>query len=354
MTPLIGAKLKEKHATAWLGGLANHLYPGEEVVAITKTDLMRPMCNALAVTNARIVAFYGPEVAAKGIRREISANEIGQIEVQKKFSGQSLIIKSRAGEDLNFGAPPDPDVDLIRGAAEQLTLAGAAPNVLESMAAQHERQGEEAAAWARVEVVGQHPSDKASKVLKDHASPGETPWFVVGAGIKGCFAAFDDRCMIIKVGGMTSLMAGSFGGGRITTFHYTEITGIEYNSGMVTGVLEVLTPSYQGSANKDYWRGTNKGRNADANDPWTLSNTLPLEKTTYQAALPRLNEMRSRIAESKRPTVVVTAPESSRPQPDAGSLSDELTKLAALREQGLLDDAEFQAAKRAALSRHAG
>jgi hypothetical protein len=47
-------------------------------------------------------------------------------------------------------------------------------------------------------------------------------------------------------------MTGSLGGGRITTFHYTEITGIEYNAGMMMGVLEILTPSYQGSGNKDY------------------------------------------------------------------------------------------------------
>ena len=91
---------------------------------------------------------------------------------------------------------------------------------------------------------------------------------------------------MIKVGLATSFMAGALGGGRITTFPFTEITGIEYNAQILSGVLEVLTPSYQGTANKDYWRGTNKSRNADANDPWTLSNTLPLARSTYNAALP--------------------------------------------------------------------
>lgn len=46
------------------------------------------------------------------------------------------------------------------------------------------------------------------------------------------------------------------------TFMFHDVTGIEYNSGMHTGVLEVLTPSYQGSANKDFWRGKNRSRNA--------------------------------------------------------------------------------------------
>lgn len=69
----------------------------------------------------------------------------------------------------------------------------------------------------------------------------------------------------------------------------------------MTGVLEVLTGSYGGGPNKDYWRGTGKSRNADANDPWTQSNTLPLGRLEYQQALPRLNEMRARIAESSDP-----------------------------------------------------
>ncbi|MFC5061570.1 SHOCT domain-containing protein [Actinomycetospora atypica] len=134
----------------------------------------------------------------------------------------------------------------------------------------------------------------------------------------------------------------------MTTFPYAEITGIEYNAGMLTGVIEVLTPSYSGAANEDYWRGTNKSRNADASDPWTLSNTLPLPRDVYQRALPRLNEMRARIGEAKRPTV--TAPQAVTQS--APSIADELTKLAALRDQGVLEDHEFQSAKQRILARH--
>ena len=155
--------------------------------------------------------------------------------------------------------------------------------------------------------------------------------------------------MIIKVGALTSMMAGTFGGGRITTFPYADITGIEYNAGMVSGVLEILTPSYQGTANKDYWRGTGKSRNADSNDPWTLSNTLPMVKSIYQRALPRLNELRAKIAEAKRP-LVIQAPAA----PAQSAMVEELTKLGGLHQQGLLTDAEFVVAKQAVLARHGG
>lgn len=38
-------------------------------------------------------------------------------------------------------------------------------------------------------------------------------------------AAFADRGMIVKGGVLISMMAGSLGGGRITTFPYGEVTG---------------------------------------------------------------------------------------------------------------------------------
>lgn len=141
------------------------------------------------------------------------------------------------------------------------------------------------------------------------------------------------------------MMAGSAGGGRITTFHYRDITGIEYNGGLVNGVLEILTPSYQGTANKDFWRGSGKNKNSDANDPWTLSNTLPLAKLVYQAALSRLNELRDKMTRAKQTTVVIA-------QPSAAGLADELKGLVALHQQGALTDDEFSAAKLAAISRN--
>jgi hypothetical protein len=64
------------------------------------------------------------------------------------------------------------------------------------------------------------PSEKVWQTLRDHALPDEVPWFVIGVGSGGVFAAFADRCMIVKVGNLTAMMAGSTGGGRITTFPY--------------------------------------------------------------------------------------------------------------------------------------
>lgn len=352
MAPVIGAKLKDNTAQVWLGGLAEVMYPGEEVTTVAKTGSVKPLLDGLAVTTARVVAFLGNELTTGGrVKVSISGADIAAVVIQaKRFTGDQLVVTAHDGTETSFGAVLAPDRDLLLGAIGQLAATGVPHDVGQVMAAHTQEAVQVNEAWAQVPVVGGRPTEKAWKAIRDHATPGETPWFVIGAGIKGVFAAFEDRCMIVKTGAMTSMMAGSLGGGRTTTFHYSDITGIEYNSGMLAGVLEVLTASYQGTSNKDYWRGSTKKRNANSDDPWTLSNCLPLDKPLYQKALPRLNEMRARISEVKNPTAAVRPALAPAP-PAGGGLADELVKLAALRDQGILDDHEFQAAKQAAIAR---
>ena len=205
--------------------------------------------------------------------------------------------------------------------------------------------------WPTTAVLGAHLSRKASEAIKDQCHDGD-PWLIlVSAGGAGLLAAWGDRLSIIKTGALTSFMAGALGGQRTATFHLRDITGLEYNSGFANGVLEVLTPSYSGSTNKDYWRGTNSSRNANSDDPWTLSNTLPLSKTEYRAAHAQILELRRRISESKTgdrstpPTQTVPAPST----PERSGVADELSKLAALFEAGVLSSEEFSQAKQKVL-----
>jgi hypothetical protein len=163
----------------------------------------------------------------------------------------------------------------------------------------------------------------------------------------GALIAFEDRCVIAKGGVVGSFMASSLGGGRVTTFYYDQITGIEFNSGLLSGVLEVLTPSYQGTDNKDYWKGlTSKGvKNLNASDPWKLSNTLPIAKDDFKTAKPLVDALRKLISTSRR-----GASSSSGKQPNPTDLSVELLRLSELRDKGILSEEEFSAAKSKLLS----
>lgn len=348
MQPMVGSKLKEKHATKWLSELARHLLPGETVVAVARAAGVSPVLDGVAVTNARVVAFLSSHLST-GFRVEVAGDDISGAEVVKpRFTKNTLVLTRRDGQTASFGVIPEPDMEMVLGAARQLAHVGSAPDAAAAMAHQAQLAGQARDSWDRVEVLGSQPNRGTWKAIKDHCSPGEVPWFVIGSLAAGAFTAFDDRCMVVKAGVMPSIGAGSLGGGRITTFPYGEITGIEYNAGLMNGVLEVLTASYAGTSNKDYWRGIGRNLDANSDSPFTLSNTLPLDRMTYQSALPRLNEMRARIAESKRPTVIVT-PSTLVP---GGGLADELTKLAALRDQGVLTGAEFDAAKQRLLAQH--
>jgi hypothetical protein len=154
---------------------------------------------------------------------------------------------------------------------------------------------------------------------------------------QGALLVFGDRCMIVKGGLIGGFMSGSLGGERASTFYFNQITGIEFNSGWINGVLEILTPSYQGGANKDFWRGTTKSRNADSNDPWTLSNCLPLTKDAYNSARDMIDELKQMIAAYSRP--------SQSSQSGSLDLASEIAKLSDLHRQGVLSDAEFAQAK---------
>lgn len=179
------------------------------------------------------------------------------------------------------------------------------------------------------------------KNLVANISAEEKPLFIIGTYISsmgGALVAMSDRCILIKSGAIGGLMAGSLGGARVSTFYYRDITGIEYNSGMVTGVVEILTASYNGSANKDYWRGITKGRNTDSNDPWTLSNTLPFPKTEYTSAKSQFDKLRSLISASKGSGTTTVVKEQS--------VADEIEKLSGLLAKGLIDQNEFKEAKK--------
>lgn len=355
MEPAVGTKVKDKHAKAWLETLAPRLHPGEVVTAVSRTNMLKPVCDGVVVTNARVLAFASRELGTAGVKREVLADDIARADIVKKtFGANTLVVTTRSAGELSFGDIPAADQEMVVGIVRHLGLVGVAPDVRAAVSHQAQVDRHSRDAWSAVSVAGTPPSEKAWKVLKDHCTPGEVPWFVVGGAVgAGVLAALGDRLIIAKVGAMTSLVSGSFGGGRVTTFPYTEITGLEYNAGLLSGVLEVLTPSYSGTSNKDYWRGTFASRNANADDPWTLSNTLPMPRDIYQQSLPRLNEMRARIAEAKRPQVVVAAPQPALAAPPAPtSIADELGKLAGLRDQGVLSDSEFQNAKQRVLAQH--
>lgn len=178
------------------------------------------------------------------------------------------------------------------------------------------------------------------RAIRENSSPEETPLFFISDVLswEGSLVALKDRCLVIKSGAVGGLLSHSLGGSRVSTIYYRDITGIEYNSGFMNGVLEILTPSYQGTTNKDYWRGFNAALNTNADDPRAISNTLPLTKNAYRAASSLIAQLRQLVRDSKELKVTLNSSGSV-------SLADELAKLAELKSQGIISDSDFEAAK---------
>jgi hypothetical protein len=180
------------------------------------------------------------------------------------------------------------------------------------------------------------------KNIEVNISENEWPHFIIAnpsSTMAGAIVGLSDRCLIIKSGALGGLMAGSLGGARVASFYYSEITGVEFNSGMVTGVVEILTSSYEGSKNKDYWRGTNKSRNSDSNDPWVLSNCLPMPKINYANAKKQFDQLRELISKNKSGGGIIQQVVSQ------SSAADEIAKLSDLLAKGLIDEDEFRTLK---------
>lgn len=217
-----------------------------------------------------------------------------------------------------------------------------------------------AKSWPNTRTPTGPPNKTGGLTILQHCHEGEEPWFIFTSFGAGCMACFDDRLMIIKGGNMQGFMAGTAFGSRSTTFYYHDINAIEFNKQVFGSVLEVLTASYQGTANHDYWRGSSQSRNADSGNPFTLSNTLPCSNGEYTRARAEMSELRQRIAAAKRnnmtftmpsiPTVPQTLPAPGVTAASSDDLVSRLAKLAELRDAGALTDEEFAAAKARLLS----
>ena len=113
---------------------------------------------------------------------------------------------------------------------------------------------------------------KLRRLAEQHMGEGESIEFCLRTSDPfwaQAIVALDDRLLIIKPG----LMAGATFGARVTSFYYRDINGIEVNTGLLSGVIEINTPSYQGTEEKDFWSIRDKNR-----DPYRVTNCLPISK----------------------------------------------------------------------------
>ena len=153
----------------------------------------------------------------------------------------------------------------------------------------------------------------------------DTIHFCLRGELGHALVCLDDRLLILKRG----FHAGTTFGAMATTIFYSDVTGIQVRMQMLSGWIEISSPSFQGSDRRKI--GGPRGTRSDS-DVYRRPNCVPIQRRrsgAYQAALMALRQL---VAEAKR-------------EHGHSGIVDQLERLSALHRRGLLDDGEFSAAK---------
>jgi hypothetical protein len=195
--------------------------------------------------------------------------------------------------------------------------------------------GEEAAAPRRDRkaVVG-GPEILTPRVLREveaHVAQEERVLFCLRGSLSHSLVALENRLLIVKPG----FHAGTTFGSLVTTFYYQDVTAIQLHTFLLTGWIEVSSPSFQGRERK-----RNRQPRSSDRDVYKLPNCIPISKRHVRTYQPALAQLRARIEFCKRYGRVA-----SDPPPLLGSLE----RIADLRRAGALTDAEYDRLKQVLL-----
>lgn len=341
-----GLGVVEQDSKRVLTALNPALLPGEKPVFAATTGAV----TLAVVTNYRVMAL---NVNAEAVTSELPF--LGHVSVQV---GEVRAVNGRTGAVTVSieGAPrfhaeylfPE-DAERIAHWVEELTQTPLPRDAQQALREIEKAKAEalaranrvESSRWPHTEVVGGHISQTASRAVANVCREGEYPWLMVVSPVGGgLLAAFEDRVAIVKGGAQSPLGGAMSGGAHAEVFGFADIRAIEYQGGLMTGVLEVVTDSYAGTGNRDYWHGSGSA----SADPTAPPNTLSLGKVTYDACAPQLAHLREMVAEFSEPSEAYLQ---LRPpaQPAPVPLASQLSQLAALLKAGHLSREEFVAAK---------
>jgi hypothetical protein len=147
--------------------------------------------------------------------------------------------------------------------------------------------------------------------------------FCVRGDLGHALVCLDDRLLILKSG----FHAGTTFGTQTATIFYRDVTGIQVRMHLVSGWIEISSPSFQGRERKR----TRHPRSSDR-DVYKLPNCVPIHRSHLDSYAEPLAELRRLVARAK----------DSSPRSDVVA---ELERLSSLADAGHLDADEYARAK---------
>jgi hypothetical protein len=168
--------------------------------------------------------------------------------------------------------------------------------------------------------------------LERHISENEQVLFCLRGSLSHTLIALEERLLIVKPG----FHAGTTFGSLVTTIYYQDVVGIQVHTFLVSGWIEVSSPSFQGRERK-----RNRQPRGSDRDIYKLPNCVPISKRRLVASQDALAQLRARIEFCKR-----YARSTFEPPPLVASLE----RIANLRRSGALSEPEYDRLKEVLLT----
>lgn len=164
---------------------------------------------------------------------------------------------------------------------------------------------------------------RGEKILENNVSQNEKATIKLKGAHGEALVLTNKRLYVLKWG----FVAGSTFGGRCLGFHFNDIMGVEFKKGVLTGLVEILTPATQ-NTQKGYWGARGGGSAIESDNAVTFTRD---KFSKFQEAVAVIREI---VNQGKTGRTSKT------------SDYDELEKLAHLKDEGTITKEEFEAKKK--------
>jgi hypothetical protein len=186
--------------------------------------------------------------------------------------------------------------------------------------------------WPNMQPLGK----KEAELLKRNMASGERILGLVIGNFGQAVVATDHKLLVIKTG----LMAGQTFGGKVTSFDYRTLVGVEVRIGWVNAEFEIIAAALSAPQ-----RNRNQDRVKIAESP----NGIVFANTTsrhFEAMAAKIREMTG----AAHGAGTAVNPQPTSPAPSA-SVPEQIRALSELHAAGILTDDEFASKKAELLAR---
>src|SRR5439155_7300162 len=190
-----------------------------------------------------------------------------------------------ASARMRSGITSPPRLDTTRCGRQRPTAAR------QSLAAMTLLRREDRDRWAGGEEI---LSRRVRREVGRHVGADERILFCLRGSLDHSLVALEDRILLVKPG----FHAGTTFGSLVTTLHYSDVTGVQVHTFLLSGWIEISSPSFQGRERK-----RNRWPHGQDRDVYKLPNCIPISRRRLDDYQPALRRLMDQLAQFKRPVV---------------------------------------------------